>query len=203
MTVLGHELTITELANRLKKLIRMQHKYKWVVPEKPAVLVSQSKNIVFLGTATRQVGELEKKAKEDKDTIEAKARVNWKGREKGGFRSVHSSMQRPDPPELESIIGERISYLCSIDMDKAGKVRELILMNGKVMRVSDGNWLVGENARTNCFKAGAGAEVLGDAVPELNYPYSKSITHFIPNLWNKDKLGAWRKDLGKIDYGIE
>ena len=31
-TVLGHELTIPELANRLKELIIMQHKYKWVVP---------------------------------------------------------------------------------------------------------------------------------------------------------------------------
>ena len=54
-TVLGHDLTITELANRLKDLIRMQHKYKWVVPEKPEVLVPHWKNIVFLGTATRQV----------------------------------------------------------------------------------------------------------------------------------------------------
>ena len=54
-TVLGEEMTITELANLLKKLIRMQHKYKWVVPKKPAVLVPQRKNIVFLGTATRQV----------------------------------------------------------------------------------------------------------------------------------------------------
>ena len=50
----------------------MQYKYKWVVPEKPAVLVPQSKNIVFLCTATRQVGELDKKEKEGEDTIEAK-----------------------------------------------------------------------------------------------------------------------------------
>ena len=75
-TVLGHELTIPELANRQKDLIRMQHKYKWVVPEKPAVLVPHRNNIVFLGTETRQVGELDKKAKEGKDTIETKARVN-------------------------------------------------------------------------------------------------------------------------------
>ena len=59
-TVLVHELKITELANSLKELIRMQHKYKWVVPEKPAVLVPQRKNIVFLGPSTRQVGELKK-----------------------------------------------------------------------------------------------------------------------------------------------
>ena len=87
------------------------------------MLVPQRKNIVFLCTATRQVRELDKNTKEGKDTIEAKATVNWKGREEGGFGSVHSSMERPDPPGLELIIGERISYLCSIDMDTAGKVK--------------------------------------------------------------------------------
>ena len=126
--------------------------------------------------------------------------MNWKGLEEGGFVSVHSSMQRPDPPELESIIGGMILNLCIIVMETAGKVKELILMNGKVTRVIDGNWLVGENTLTNCFKAGEAAEVLWDVVPEVNYPASKSITEFKPNLWNKDKLGAWCKDLGKIDY---
>ena len=64
---------------------------------------------------------------------------------------MQSSMQRPDPPDLESIIGERISSLCSIYMDTAGKVKELIWMNWKVMRVSEGNCLVGTNAQTNCL----------------------------------------------------
>ena len=111
-------------------------------------------------------------------------------------------MQRPDPPDLESVIGERISSLYSIDMDTAGKVKELIWMNGKVMRVSDGAWLFSVKAQTNCFKTGEAAEVFWDAVPEVNHPAGKSITEFKPNLWNKDKLGAWCKDLGKIDYGI-
>ena len=61
---------------------------------------------------------------------------------------MHSSMQRPDPPDLELIIGERISYLCSIDMDTAAKVKELIWINGNVIIVSDGTWIVGVNART-------------------------------------------------------
>ena len=61
---------------------------------------------------------------------------------------MQSSMQRPDPPDLESVIGERISSLCSIYMDTAGKVKELIWMNWKVMRVSEGNCLVGSNAQT-------------------------------------------------------
>ena len=41
-----------------------------------------------------------------------------------------------------------------------------------------------------------------DAVPEVNYPTGKSIAEFKPNLWNKDKFGAWYKDLGKIEYVI-
>ena len=45
--------------------------------------------------------------------------------------------------------------------------------------------------------------MLWDAVPEVNYPAVKSIAEFKPNLWKKDKLGAWCKDLGNIDYVIE
>ena len=41
-----------------------------------------------------------------------------------------------------------------------------------------------------CFKAGEAAQVLWDAVPEVNYPDGKSIAEFKPNLRNKDKLGA-------------
>ena len=115
---------------------------------------------------------------------------------------MHSSMHRTDPPDLESIIGETISSLCSIDMDTAVKVKELIWMNGKLMRVSDGTWLVGVNAQTNCFKEGEADEMLCDPVREVSYPAGKSIAEFKPNLWNKDKLGAWYMDLGKIDYGI-
>ena len=70
------------------------------------------------------------------------------------------------------------------------------------MRFSDGTWLVGANSRTNCFKTVEAVEVLWDAVPEVNYPSIKPISECKPNLWNKDRLGAWFKDLGKIDYGI-
>ena len=92
--------------------------------------------------------------------------------------------------------------MCSIDMDTSVKVKEFIWINGKVMRVSDGTWLVGGNAQTNCFKSGEAAEVLWDTFPEVNYLAGKSITEFKPNIWNKNKLGAWCKDLGKIYYGI-
>ena len=60
-------------------------------------------------------------------------------------------------------------------MDTSGKVKYLIWMNGKVTRVSDGTWIVGANAQTNFSKSGEAAEVLWDAVPEVNYPAGKSI----------------------------
>ena len=87
-------------------------------------------------------------------------------------------------------------------MNEAGTVKKLVWMNGVVVRVSDGTWLVNANARTKCFKAGEAAEILWDAVLEVNFLSGKSIAEFKPSLWNKDKVGAWCKDLGKIDYGI-
>ena len=56
----------------------MQHNYNWVVPEVPKVMVPHRKNVVFLGTVTRQVTELDEKAKEDDDDIEKRAWVNLK-----------------------------------------------------------------------------------------------------------------------------
>ena len=55
-TVDGHELTIPELANRLKELIIMQQKKKWVITEKPSVLVPQRKTLPSLA---QQLGRLE------------------------------------------------------------------------------------------------------------------------------------------------
>ena len=42
-----------------------------------------------------------------------------------------------------------------------------------------------------------------DAVPEIEFEASSSIYCSLnSNLWNKDKVGAWCKDFGVIDYGI-
>ena len=38
---------------------------------------------------------------------------------------------------------------------------------------------------------------------EAKYPAGKLIVELKPSLWNKDKMGAWCKHLGKIDYGIK
>ena len=33
---------------------------------------------------------------------------------------MHSNMQQPYAPNLEDLIGEKISYYCNVDMDETG-----------------------------------------------------------------------------------
>ena len=40
-TVCLKALTVQELANRLREIIRMQKKYKWDIPDKPVAVVPQ------------------------------------------------------------------------------------------------------------------------------------------------------------------
>ena len=54
------------------------------------------------------------------EEIDTKAHETWKKRNEEVFVSVHASMQQHDAPKLELLIGMRIEYLSSIDMDKAG-----------------------------------------------------------------------------------
>ena len=153
----------------------------------PALLVPQWKNTTFLGTATRQVGELDKKSKEGEDAIEGRARLDWKKREDIGYGSVHSNMQLYRSPMLESLIGVRISQYCSDDMNEAGTEKKLLWMHGVVTRFSDGTWLVNANARTNCWGAGKAAEVDWDACEKANYLAGKSIVELKENMWTRTR----------------
>ena len=37
----------------------------------------------------------------------------------------------------------------------------------------------------------------------MNFLAGTTIEKFNPNLWNKDKVGAWYMDIGKIDYSLK
>ena len=63
---------------------------------------------------------------------------------------MHSNMQQPYAPDLENLIGEKISYYCNVDMDKKGTIQEAIWMNGTVYGVCDGTWLFNERFRKRC-----------------------------------------------------
>ena len=195
-------LTVADLTRRLKELIKMEKKHKWVAPEKPAVPVPRRKSITFMGTATKQVAELDRKARESENVVDERARKRLKERDQDGTIFLMSELQQKHAPPLEDLVDKRIAYRCEVDLDETGTQKGEQWMYGVVKRVSDGTWLVSKNARTKCHKAGEAAEVLWDAVPELGYVEGRTIVALNPKLWNKDKLGAWCKDVGKIDYGV-
>ena len=81
----------------------------------------------ILGQRTKQVLEWDLKANEHKEDIDKKARVTLRKRNEERFGSVHASMHHPNAPKLESLIGTRIEYLSSIDMDKSGSEKKCAL----------------------------------------------------------------------------
>ena len=145
--------------------------------------------------------ELDLKANEHKEDIDMKARGSWKKHNEEGFGSVHTSMKQPNAPKRESLIGMIIKYLSSIYMDKAGSETNVLWMGGTVERVSDGTCLM-PGTRTKCYKEGEAEEVCWDAMTEVNYPPGRTTENFNQNFWNKDKVGAWIRDHGEVDYGI-
>ena len=86
----------------------------------------------ILGQRTHQVLELDLKENGHKEDIETKSWGACKKRNEEEFGSVHASMHNPDALKLESLIGMRIGYLSSIDMDRAGSEVNLLWMGGKV-----------------------------------------------------------------------
>ena len=135
----GLTLSIADLNNSLKDLMILK-KNKWVVPEKPDVLVPQRRDMSIIGQRTNQVLELDLKENEHKEDIDTKARGTWRKQNEEGFGSMHTIMQQPDAPRLESLIGMRIKYLSSIDMEKAGSEKMcsgwMVQLKEEVMELS-------------------------------------------------------------------
>ena len=52
------------------------------------------------------------------------------------------------------------------------------------------------------WKEGEAAKVLWDEISEINMAEHTTHEKLDPRKWNKDCLGAWRKDLGEFNYGL-
>ena len=86
-------------------------------------------------------------------------------------------------------------------MDKAGSETNVLWVGGTVEKISNVTWVM-PSTRTKCYIKGKAAEVYLDAVPEANYPTGRRTEKIDQKLWEKDKVGAWRRDNGEVDYGI-
>ena len=136
------------------------------------------------------------------DSIDKEAREKWQEREANGIGSVLMDMQHIGDKEMDaSFIDTRIEYLSNFDMNEEGTIQEMRWCSGIVEDVSDGTWIKA-GTRQQRYKEGEAARVLWDAVPEANFAASKSVEVFDKRLWNQNSIGAWRKDLGEVDYGL-
>ena len=107
-------------------------------------------------------------------------------------------MQTPYPPAPDTLVGERLSVLASVDLNDSDNTKDCIWMSCVVLRVTDGTLLLTARSRKRCYPVGEAAEIAWDAVSEIEFETSSSIHSLNLNMWNKDKVGAWRKDFDDI-----
>ena len=167
------------------------------------VPVAERAAMPVLGTATKQMAELDAKAAANKEDFERNARKEWRDGDMEGLKSVyHYRQDRTAPKVYESLIDTRIEYLCGFE-DNEGNKLDNQWCSGVVRRISDevNPWVRKGKVRA-CYKAGEAAEIYWDEIPEANIKACVSIDPLDPKKWNKDCEDAWRKDLGDYDYGI-
>ena len=85
---------------------------KLKIPTKLKPKVPQRKKTGLVGTATDQVAVLDKQYMEDEGDFEKRATKMQQRREVMGESSMHSRMQHFICPEIESLLGRRIDYVC-------------------------------------------------------------------------------------------
>jgi len=198
----GKKKTIPQLQQRLIEIIALTRGFE--IRDKPPTKVPQRKQTAILGTLTNKVREMDAERVATEEEFDLKARHLWRERNDKGEGSVHQSCQLIGNRKLDaSFLNTRIEVLTSFDIvgDDGKKTTQLRWCGGVVEKISDGTWLY-PNARTRCYKENDAAFIYWDPVEECDFPASRSIQELKENKWNKDCVGAWRKDLGDETYGL-
>lgn len=198
----GKKKTIPQLQQRLLEIIAITRGFE--IRDKPPTKVPQRKQTAILGTLTNKVREMDAERVATEEEFDLKARHLWRERNDKGEGSVHQSCQLIGNRKLDaSFLNTRIEVLTSFDIvgDDGKKTTQLRWCGGVVEKISDGTWLY-PNARTRCYKENDAAFIYWDPVEECDFPASRSIQELKENKWNKDCVGAWRKDLGDETYGL-
>ncbi len=113
----------------------------------------------------------------------------------GGLRKLEKSFEK-----------KRIEVLTSFDTFDENKVKNgttLRWCGGVNLKFSDGTDKV-PGGRTRRYKENEAAKIKWDPVKELDEKGGAETWEvLLQSNWNKDCEGAWRIDLGDIDYGIK
>lgn len=205
----GKQKTVSDLTKRLKEILKMWKKEKWVIPDKPKVPVRKRKDMAQLGTLTNFVKYLDEKAEAGSSEFENKYRQVWRERNIQGVSSLEDKRrQEVSPPAIdETLKGFRIEMVFEFDpIDEDGNVietepKELCWCSGTVKEICDGTWI--KNGRERAvWKAGEAIEVDWDPIGDT-IPGGVTRVAINPRKWNKDVVDGWRKHLPPIDYGLK
>ena len=129
--------------------------------------------------------------------------MEWKARNERGDGSIHSSMQLLVALAIDKLfIEEKIKYYFKFNVGKKYEKEALRWCNGTVKKVCDGTW-VKAGTVNEYFKEGEAVLVRWKRIKEAGIKASESIVELKERLWNKEIEGAWRRDLGDIDFGIK
>ena len=81
-------------------------------------------------------------------------------------------------------MNQRKEYYALYDIDATCDLKKLCLVEGLIKEVSNDTWLI-PGCQTKCYTENEAADVLCDAVPEVDCPACWSIMEFLPMLFNQ------------------
>ena len=203
----GVKKTIPDLKSELLDI--MKRTKGRAVPSTPASNIPRRKNTNVLGTMTKfQRGRDDKKT-EEIDDHDQSCRRQWRDREASGKGSMLADMQKQvNKRKMDNVfVNRRIESLTeyTITNSDGSTKSDLIWCGALVESVCDGTWArtgkSGKRLKT-CYKEGEAAHVLWDAVEATGEPAQRQLIEIKPAKWNGNEAGAWRFELGKMDYGI-
>ena len=161
--------------------------------------------MAVVGTLSAKAQELDRVAKDTEEEFDVNARHVWRDREQKGFGSVLEEMLELGNKTIDAtFIGTQIKYLSEFDINEEGTIKDVRWCAGVVKAISDGTapkWLK-QNAVRACYKVNEAALIDWDAITETNMEAGESIVKLEPRKWNKNCVGAWRKELAEVDYGV-
>ena len=190
----GKSRSVKELAKHLRKIV-VEEK-KMTIPDEPPADVPKRRDMPILGDDwTDEVKKLDEKYFQNESKFRQDAEALRNELESKGEGSMFSSMQPFIQPGVHDLVGRRIDVLSSIDV-LVGKETQLRWCQGLVSDVVDD----GAPKVANGKVRDATVMVQWDGMADVSgWEDGGNQSQVLKrHLWNKDKEGAWRLDIGVV-----
>ena len=151
------------------------------MPDKPETTMPRRNQLPAVGTLViEKAKQLDVENARTFDDFDIKAQKEWKKRTESRETKTVQTYKKIGTNMLDpSWVGTRVEYLAYYDIDEERNNRVLRPVDGKILEVSDGTWLI-PGKRTKYYKKNETANVLWDAIEKTNCLQCKSIEEFHP-----------------------